>query len=63
MKIDIKEYKKNHVDKNDMVTTGISIERHQKDFIEENDINLSAIVRAFLTELMAENKPSRKKGA
>lgn len=52
MKIDLKHYKKNRVEKLEAVTTGINIERRHKVFVESNGVNLSALVRDVLDELM-----------
>jgi hypothetical protein len=38
------------------INTSISIEKTQKQFVDENNINLSAVVQAVLTEMMKQNK-------
>ena len=57
MRIDLNKYLNNKVDQLDCVTTGISIERRHKVFLETNKINLSALVRDILSGLIEENTP------
>lgn len=60
MKIDLEKYKANRVDKIDGVTTGINIERSQKEFIEDNHINLSALVRDVIDSIMVQRIDAKK---
>lgn len=60
MRIKLKDYKKNRVQKIDCVTTGVSVSRAQKIFIESQGINLSALLRDVIDSLMAENEAENK---
>jgi hypothetical protein len=62
-KINLSDYKKNRVDKLDSVTTGINLERKQLEFIQANNVNLSALVRDIIEALITEDieKQSRDK--
>lgn len=50
----LKDYQRPRSEKLDFVTTGISIERRHKAFVEEKRLNLSALVRDVLDSLMLE---------
>lgn len=69
LNIDLSQYIVNRVEKNNGITTGVSIRKDQKKFIDENSINLSALVRDFLDEVMKINeqnspiKPKKNKAA
>lgn len=59
MKIELKEYQKPNIEKLDAVGTGVSLEKKHKEFIKENNINLSALVRDVLNKLMEQQKPEK----
>lgn len=48
------KYRKNRVEKLDAVPTGVSIERRHKRFIDENNLNLSAITRDAIDVIMVQ---------
>lgn len=52
--------KKQTPDKLDSITTGVSIEKRQKIFLEERELNLSALVRDMLDDIMAKDARSKK---
>lgn len=54
-------YKRNQVDKEDCITTGVSIRRDQKTWIEKNELNLSHIVRDAIDSLMTQKGTKTEK--
>ena len=47
------QYKKSKIDPHSkMITTGVSIEGRQKEFIDDNNLNLSEITRDAINDLM-----------
>lgn len=61
IKLKLSDYKKNRVEKLEAVTTGINIERRHKVFVESNGVNLSALVRDVIDELMESDAKERLK--
>ena len=57
----LSEFQKNKSEKLDAITTGVSIERRHKDFLEKNNLNLSALVRALLDFLISPKGKESKK--
>jgi hypothetical protein len=62
MRVNLKLYRKNRVEKLEAVTTGINIERRHKIFVEENNLNLSALVRDYIDKLMLDHGAIEVKG-
>lgn len=54
----LKAYQKSNTEKLDCITTGVSIERRHKVFIENERINLSQLVRDAIESIMPKEKPS-----
>ena len=57
MKIDLKTYKK--IKKNDSTSkhvSSVNITKEQKEFLEENGLNLSHLIRDFLEDLINKTK-------
>lgn len=59
MKLDLKKYQKQNTEKLDAVGTSVSIERPHKEFIETNNINLSALVRDVIDGLIAQQNKEK----
>jgi hypothetical protein len=60
MKISLKDYKKENIS-NDYRVTTISITQQQKSFFENQNINLSSLIRDFLQTLIDQNKVEQNK--
>jgi hypothetical protein len=56
----LRDYTRNRVDKLDAVTTGVSIERRHKEFLEHHGVNLSALIRDVLDSLIEESERETK---
>lgn len=60
---DLKKYIKGNSEKMTCKQTSINIEIDQYDFVVENNLNLSRMVRDMLEELMAVKPKARSKSA
>lgn len=61
MKLELEKYQKSNTEKLDATTSGVSIEKKHKLFLKKFKINLSALVRDVIDNLMREKEESEEK--
>lgn len=58
---DLKKYKKNQAKETEFKVSSVNITKEQSDFVNENNLNLSMLVRDHLEELRNQSSPKKRK--